>query len=331
MKILIALVTTLVLAGAAVFYTVHAAGRDVVVVPVDPAAVDLTTPGRLVFRNEAAGPDQGAVASVSLDDPAGPRRLSSLRCGRFAVSAGTGLCLADAPGPLPSAVALVVDARLAEINRTAVAGVPNRARLSPDGALAAWTTFVTGDSYSTPGSFSTRAAMLDRRDGQLASNIEGIVLRVAGERHSAEDLNYWGVTFAADNRTFYATVSTGGRTYLVRGDFDTWQAETLRENAECPSLSPDGTRVAFKKRVQQDGARPWREHVLDLATMKETPLAETRSIDDQVAWLDDRTLAYALPGDGRTDIWTVRADGSGSPRLLVPHASSPALSASAGA
>lgn len=60
--------------------------------------------------------------------------------------------------------------------------------------------------------------------------------------------------------------------------------------------------------------------------MRERPLAEQRSVDDQAAWLDDSTLAYALPGsNGRTsDIWRTAADGTGEPRLLVPGASSPA-------
>ena len=56
--------------------------------------------------------------------------------------------------------------------------------------------------------------------------------------------------------------------------------------------------------------------------MVETPLAETRGIDDQVVWLDNDTIAYGLPGEG---IWAVQANGEGAPRQLVPHASSPSL------
>ncbi|WP_237330169.1 hypothetical protein [Streptomyces sp. BA2] len=65
--------------------------------------------------------------------------------------------------------------------------------------------------------------------------------------------------------------------------------------------------------------------------MRPTPrrAAESRSVDDQAAWLDDDTLAYALPGaegaEGRKqDIWTTRADGMGSPNLLVRGGTSPA-------
>lgn len=69
----------------------------------------------------------------------------------------------------------------------------------------------------------------------------------------------------------------------------------------------------------------WRFHVLDLATMKETPLAETRSLDDQIEWLDDNRVLY---GDGR-DLWSMPADGSGTPRRFMSNATSPAVVRSA--
>jgi Tol biopolymer transport system component len=132
---------------------------------------------------------------------------------------------------------------------------------------------------------------------------------------------------ASDDRTFYATMSTKGHTYLVKGDLKDHTVRTLRTNVECPSLSPDGTRIAFKERVPgADGRQPWRLHVLDLATMKDTALAETRGVDDQAAWLDDRTVAYALPEAGSSvyDVWVVPSDGLGAPRKLIARASSPA-------
>ena len=45
------------------------------------------------------------------------------------------------------------------------------------------------------------------------------------------------------------------------------------------------------------------------------------SVDDQLEWLDDRNLLYHA-GD---DIWTVPADGSGTPRRYLAHADSPAV------
>ncbi len=56
-----------------------------------------------------------------------------------------------------------------------------------------------------------------------------------------------------------------------------------------------------------------------MATLADHAVAEERSIDDQVEWLDDDTLVYS---DGR-NVYTVPADGSGSPELLVRDATSP--------
>jgi hypothetical protein len=68
-----------------------------------------------------------------------------------------------------------------------------------------------------------------------------------------------------------------------------------------------------------DGRGTWRLSVLDLATLREHPLSEERSIDDQAEWLD-RHVAY---GDGG-DVWMARADGGGEPERLVRGADSPA-------
>ena len=63
--------------------------------------------------------------------------------------------------------------------------------------------------------------------------------------------------------------------------------------------------------------------------MERTDLAETRNVDDQVAWLDDDTVMYGLDDadsfSPRTDVYTVPADGSGEPALLVEAAWSPVL------
>jgi hypothetical protein len=128
------------------------------------------------------------------------------------------------------------------------------------------------------------------------------------------------VTFAGDDRHFYATLATGGHTYLVYGDMARRQMETIHENVECPSLSPDGIRIAFKKLVGDNGH--WRLTVLDLRTMRETPLADQRSIDDQVEWLDDNHVLYS---DGR-DVWSVQANGGGTPQRVLTHAASPSVS-----
>ncbi|MFF8590252.1 TolB family protein [Streptomyces sp. NPDC015220] len=293
---------------------------------VAPGEVRLTDPGRMVFRNMAWGPHRDELTTVPASDPAAPRTASGVKCLRFYAASGTGVCLQAVRGPVSDTYrAVVLDARLKVTARYDVPGIPSRARVSPSGHFAAWTAFVGGDSYAGT-NFSTRAAIVDVRTGALTSTLETFRIVKDGRAYTAPDVNLWGVTFAPDDRTFYATLATKGRTYLVRGDLRNRTLTTVHTNVECPSLSPDGTRVAFKKRVPglpEDA--PWRLYVLDLRTMRETALAEPRSVDDQAVWKDSRTLVYALPGDYGADLYTVPADGSGHARRISTAAVSPAF------
>ncbi|AZS87670.1 TolB-like translocation protein [Streptomyces griseoviridis] len=292
---------------------------------VTPGPVTLDSPGALVFRNLAWGPHRDELTTVPAAAPAGPRTASGVKCLRFHAAAGTGVCLQAVHGPVSDSYrALILDTRLKERARYDVPGIPSRARVSPTGHYAAWTAFVGGDSYAGA-NFSTRTALVDVRSGRLTPSLEAFRVVKDGRAYHAADVNFWGVTFASDDRTFYATLATKGRTHLVRGDLRTRTLTTLHANVECPSLSPDGSRVAYKKRVPglpEDA--PWRLYVLDLTTMRETPLAEPRSVDDQATWKDERTLVYALPGDYGADLYEVPADGTGTPRRVTTAAVSPA-------
>ncbi|MFG2668550.1 hypothetical protein ACGFY6_30480 [Streptomyces sp. NPDC048387] len=315
-RLVLVLLAVLLLGGGSLGYVLHARHRGLPTATGD-GSFSLTRPG-LYYRDSATG----RIARRS--STGGPPATGGPACERFYAAGERVLCLRKLPGVPARTQALVLDGRMREIRRVTVPGIPNRARVSPSGNVLSWTAFATGDSYATT-AFSTRTSILDLRTGYLVTSMEEIPLTIDGARYHAPDVNYWGVTFARDDNRFYATVSTRGRTHLVEGDLRTWSAKALRENAECPSLSPDGTSIAFKKKVSDDPAAPWRLYVLDLADMREHPLAETRSVDDQAAWLDDGTLGYALPGrEGRaTDIWSVLADGTAEPRLLVAGGSSP--------
>jgi Tol biopolymer transport system component len=188
--------------------------------------------------------------------------------------------------------------------------------VSPDGRYGAATTFVTGHSYLDDG-FSTITALIDMDSGKVVAELEGFDVTRDGRKFKAIDFNFWGVTFTRDGRRFYATLSSAGKMYLVEGDVRTRRARVIHQGVECPSLSPDETRIAYKKRQ----GREWRLHVLDLATGRETALAETRSVDDQVEWLDNARILYGLQGD----VWAVRADGRGRPRIYIRDALSPAV------
>jgi hypothetical protein len=310
----------LAVAGCAVLAVV--AGAAIVAArpapPVATTAVSLSPRSAVVALSTADG-SRGHLVAVT----GGRAQVSALTCARVYAAAGTGVCLRQ-DGDLPTYEVAVVDANLAVRRELPLVGVPNRARVSPTGRLVAWTVFVAGDSYNG-GRFSTRVGILDTRTGQLVSTVEDWPVAVDGRPYTAADRNFWGVTFSRDDRHFYATMSTGGHRYLVHGDLATRRLTAVRENVECPSLSPDETRVAFKSARDGDPAHGWRLSVLDLATGRVTPLAETRDVDDQAAWLDDHTVAYALPRDrDHADVWQVPADGTGTPRVLVPDANSPA-------
>ncbi|MFI6493299.1 TolB family protein [Streptomyces sp. NPDC050564] len=332
-RLVILLVAVLLLGGVgtgAVLYAAHRSGmRDEQqangpTVRAGTVTLRPTADRPLLVRNLAWGPHRDEIATVPADDPQGPRTVSGVKCLRFHAAAGTGICLQAVHGRLTDTYrAVVLDSHLHERHRFPAAGIPTRARVSPSGHMAAWTVFVSGDSYAGT-NFSTRTSIVDTRTGAIDDNLETFRIIKDDRPYQAADINIWGVTFADDAR-FYATLATGGRTYLVRGDVAARTLTTLHQNVECPSLSPDGTQIAYKKRVK--GASPdapWRLYVLDLRTMKETATAEQRNIDDQALWADDSTLVYALPGDYGSDLWTVPANGTGTARRLMTSAIAPA-------
>jgi hypothetical protein len=270
----------------------------------------------------------GVLSAVSLQDPGGPRTLTSQRCDRAFTAADTIACLRPV-NPLGATRLAILGHDLRERRSIPLTGFPNRLRVSASGRMVAWTLFIDGHSYASGGGFSTRAGILDTRTGTLVDSVEGFAATVDGRPYRAADMNVWGVTFTGDDNRFYATMSSGGHRYLVEGDFAARTFRTVTDGVECPSLSPDGTRVAFKAAIGGDPARGWRLSVLDLATRKTVALAESRSVDDQAIWLDDHTVAYGLQrSDGTNDVWAVPADGTGSPRLFVSGANSPSVDGS---
>ncbi|MFI1990418.1 hypothetical protein [Actinoplanes sp. NPDC020271] len=314
---LLAALASVVLLGGAVAYVIIAGHRGDVPAAA-AAAVDAGPGERVLFRNTAAS-GYGRVATVARGAENGARKLSGLDCVRVYAAAGRGICLRP-DGPLATYQLAVLDSSLAVEETYPVVGVPNRARVSPSGNVLAWTIFVTGDSYNG-GTFSTRAGMINFATGETVDSLE--LFSVAGARKTV-DINFWGVTFV-DDQHFYATMSTDGKRHLVIGDIAAQTVRTLAENVECPSLSPSGDRIVFKEAIGGDPAEGWRLTVLDLASMRRTHLAETRSIDDQAAWYDDNTVMYAVRrGPRDSDIWSVPTSGSGTPHLLIPDAESPA-------
>ena len=287
------------------------------------AAVSTGAPA-LLFQ-DLATTASGHVGVASLADLDSTRRLTKLRCDRVHYAAGHGLCLANDESklpPVPQALVFGSDFRVdKEID---LEGLPSRARVSPDGRYGATTSFVTGHAY-TDDTYSTRTTLIDMTRGTTIADLEDFTVIRSGRPYTARDVNFWGVTFAENSNRFLATLSTRGRTYMVEGDIAARRVVLGRENVECPSLSPDGMRIGYKKRTNRGSAVPrWRFHVLDLASGQDTPLAETRSVDDQLEWLDDKTLLYGSQ-ESSNAVMAVRADGTGEPRRFLNQARSPTV------
>jgi hypothetical protein len=260
-----------------------------------------------------------SVATLDADGTPGARLPAGRSCSRVAFAAGHGICL-DVQGPAIEATLL--DGGLRATHHLRLAGVPSRARISPDGRWAGTTAFVVGHAYAAPGQFSTIATIIDVATGRRVGTLEkDFRVTVDGKPFTAADRNFWGLTFAADGDTFYATAADEDRTWLIKGSIRARTAHAIDDNVECPSLSPDGTRIAYKRAISHDPT-VWRFTVLDLASGRQMPLAETRSIDDQLSWLDEDHVLYA---DSQQRSWVVPADGSGRPRLWMKAADSPTV------
>jgi hypothetical protein len=289
----------------------------------------------LLFRATALNKDYGTMELTSAEHPGTERAKTPLKCERVAYAGGRGICLSGNGGSLFSSTrAIVFNSDFESIFTIPLPGYPSRTQVSRNGEYGATTDFVSGDSYASAG-FSTRTYIINLQTGKILFDLEQMPVYRNGNRIDSVNFNFWGVTFAPDNKHFYATLGSGNDTYLVRGDVNTQVATVLLSGIECPSLSPNGKQIAFKYR--NPGATvTWRLSVLNLATMRSHPLAETRDVDDQAAWLNNSTVAYSLGETGTasagsssgisaisagasigTDTWTVPANGMGQPRLLL--------------
>lgn len=304
-----------------------APGAKLAAAPSGPTGVPRNA---LFFRYDGVDDNFGRLAVTTTDHPEVVRFAGELRCEAVHASVERGICVrvqqrllgvfsADLFDPVTFVVTGQVPAQ----------GIPSRARVAHGGRLAAFTVFTSGHSYGAT-SFSTRTVLVDAVRATELADLETFAVTKDGKPFKNKDFNFWGVTFTPDARRFYATLSTEGQYYLVLGDPSARTATVVHTNVECPSLSPDGRRIAYKKRIAAAGPVAWELQSLDVASGRETPLAERRSIDDQLEWLDNDTVLYTVasaPGSNapNTDVWRVAANGTGVPQLFLRNASSPAV------
>jgi hypothetical protein len=299
--------------------------------PVTPTAApaDVAKLGdgpHLLFRHTLVDGNYNRLSMVSLSNPGGQRLAIGPPCERVAFAGGRGICLQAARGVFTTYKAVLLDRTFKTLAEWRLDGGPSRTRVAADGRVGAITVFVSGHAYGTS-PFSTKTTLIDMASGETLGDLEQFAVWRDGARFKAADFNFWGVTFTRDSNSFYATLATGGKTFLVKGDLGLRKLTVVYEGVECPSLSPDGRLIAFKKRVNASTGF-WRAYILELAAMREHPVAgETRNIDDQMEWLDNSHILYALPREASaiTDVWSAAVDGTAPASIFVPGAESPAV------
>lgn len=291
------------------------------------ALVELRREPHVAFRDMTPGPTYGRLAFASLQ--AGASRLfTSMSCQRIYVSDRAGVCLAITTAPAGFR-GYLLDASLGVGHTVGLPGMPSRTRISRDSRFAAFTAFVAGDSYLASG-LSTRTRIVTMPAGEDIADLESFAVIRDGKEFESIDFNFWGVTFTRDANRIYATLGTGGRILLVEGDVAERTFHVIAEDIECPSLSPDETHIAFKKRFGKGFDAWWQPAVLELATMKVRQLPEPKHIDDQIEWLDDAHILYAVghtasAASRRSDVWMLAIDGASPPSMFLADAESPAV------
>ncbi len=288
--------------------------------------VRITSAPHILYRTSRMDATYGRLAVTALDAPGREVVASSLACDRVSFGGGVGVCLHADRGVRTTLEAVLVDNALRQTKSIPLQGEPSRTRVSRDGRYGAFTVFLAGTPHGyTMTGFSTATVLLNMREGALIGNLEEFGALRNGRPFKAPDFNFWGVTFAPDSDTFYATLQTGGVIFLVRGSVAQRTLTVLRQGVECPSLSPDGKRIAYKQRVSASPVQ-WRLRVLDAATLNDHAIeGETRSVDDQLEWLDTSHVLYAIqrPGQPARDVWIASIDGAEPARVFLREAESP--------
>lgn len=282
---------------------------------------------RLYFRHTGMGPDYGRLAFIDHDEFRA-KVHPDLSCEAVHASGGRGLCLSADRGVVTTYTAYVFDTSTHEVlGEFPLGGSPSRTRVSSGGRFAASTVFVTGHGYDSV-DFSTQTMLYDLLSLVPVADIETFTVVHEGKVISRPDFNFWGVTFLPDEQGFYATLSSAGEHYLVKGDIASRTATVIRDRVECPSISPDGTRVAYKRRKTIRGRVEWDIRVLRVDDGQDVALADERSIDDQLEWLDGEHVLYSVPDKSSpavTNVWISKADGTGIAALFLDGAYSPAV------
>jgi hypothetical protein len=277
----------------------------------------------IMFRTLAPPRAHGRIAMAALAS-SDVRHLTSLRCARVAYAGGRGLCLVEeAEGMVVDHVAEIFDRSFRRVGRLALAGVPTRVRVSPDGRIGAITTYAEEESPAGE-RLAIESVLIDLNASQVLADLRDFRLDVSDAQTVVGPLDFASVSFDRDPDRFFATLSTPTERWVIVGSLRERRLRLLKADFATEALSPDGNRLVVKQRVGDRGF--WQLGVLDLSTLiAHTVNQNGRSVDDQVEWLDNDHLVYHDANDQGTGVWVAATDGLSEPHLLIPDAFSPVV------
>jgi hypothetical protein len=291
--------------------------------PSDDAGRHPAPPPFVIYRALAPREAYGRVALLELRPGAEPR-VSSLSCLRLHYAGGRGLCAIQQPrNEAIVNVVQVFDRSMIAAREVVLDGIPTRLRVSPNGRYAAITTYAEEETPEYE-RLATRTRFIDLRSGRQLGDLRDFRIEFHESPALSGPMDFSSVAFERDGDRFFATLSTEAERYLVAGSLRERRLTVLRPGVASEALSPDGSRLAVKRLLPDRGF--WQLAVIDLRTWTERDLRQgTRSVDDQVEWLDDDHVVYHDVDGESTAVWALPVDGENGPRVLVKDAYSGAI------
>jgi hypothetical protein len=276
------------------------------------------TPPFLIFRTLAPPEVHGHVAILPLPPASAPQRVSSLQCARLHYAGGRGVCLVqELFGTVTRHAGYIFDRHLRRGLRIGLAGVPTRVRVAPDGRRAAITTYAEEETPEGE-RLATDTVIVDLGSARVVADLRHFAIHDSRHMPLAGPVDVGSVSFTRDGNRFFAALTTPTERYIAAGSITEERMTTIRAGLVSEALSPDETRLAVKK-LGPHGF--WQLAVLDLQTGTARDLAQgSRSVDDQVEWLDPQHVLYHDVNEGQTSLWALPIDGVTGPSLLVPNA-----------
>ena len=277
----------------------------------------------MIFRALGGGDAHGRVALLGLQ-PDAARVVSPLSCSRVHYSGGRGLCVTQESRPAGiENVAYIFDRRFERSRRIVLDGLPTRLRVAPNGRVGAVTTYMEEETAAGE-RLATRSRIIDMRTGKQLADLRDFQVENRQLPPIRGPVDFSSVAFERDSDRFFATMATGDERYLVAGSVSERRLSTIRTGVASEALSPGGQRLVVKRLIRERGF--WQLAVIDLRTWTERDLPQgSRSVDDQVEWLDDDHVLYHDIDGESTALWMLPADGLNGPRVLLKDAYSGAV------